>query len=34
MVDFNFRLEKVLNYKKTLEDYKKSQYGIAQKKII
>lgn len=34
MVDFNFRLEKVLNYKKTLEDYKKSQYGIAQKKLF
>lgn len=34
MVDFNFRLEKVLNYKKTLEDYKKSQYGIAQKNLF
>ncbi|NLV76422.1 MAG: flagellar export protein FliJ [Tissierellia bacterium] len=27
-------MEKVLNYKKTLEDYKKSQYGIAQKKLF
>ncbi len=34
MVDFNFRLEKVLNYKKTLEDYKKSQYGVVQKKLF
>ncbi len=30
---FNFRLEKVLNYKKTIEDLKKSQYGIVQQKL-
>lgn len=34
MVDFNFRLEKVLNYKKTIEDYKKNQYGMVQKKLF
>lgn len=34
MVSFNFRLEKVLNYKKTVEDYKKSQYGMVQKKLF
>ena len=30
MMNFNFRLEKVLNYKETVEDYKKGQYGTAQ----
>ncbi|QQY80736.1 flagellar FliJ protein [Keratinibaculum paraultunense] len=34
MANFNFRFERVLNYKKTIEDYKKSQYGVAQKKLI
>ncbi|MCF6463338.1 flagellar export protein FliJ [Clostridium sp. Cult1] len=32
-MDFNFRLEKVLNYKKTIEDLKKSQYGIVQQRL-
>ncbi len=34
MSNFNFRFEKVLNYKKTIEDYKKNQYGIVQKKLM
>lgn len=33
MMNFNFRLEKVLNYKKTMEDYKKSQYGTVQQRL-
>ncbi|MCF6460546.1 flagellar export protein FliJ [Clostridium sp. Cult3] len=33
MVNFNFRLERVLNYKKTVEDYKKSQYGMVQQRL-
>ena len=33
MMNFNFRLEKVLNYKETVEDYKKGKYGTAQKKL-
>jgi flagellar FliJ protein len=32
-MNFNFRLEKVLNYKETIEDYKKGKYGTAQKKL-
>lgn len=31
MMNFNFRLERVLNYKETVEDYKKGEYGAAQK---
>ncbi|NLW22281.1 MAG: flagellar export protein FliJ [Tissierellia bacterium] len=30
---FNFRLEKVLKYKKTVEDYKKNQYGIIKQRL-
>ena len=33
MMNFNFRLERVLNYKETVEDYKKGEYGAAQKKL-
>ncbi|NLJ99585.1 MAG: flagellar export protein FliJ [Tissierellia bacterium] len=33
MTNFNFRLEKVLDYKKTVEDYKKGEYGTAKKKL-
>lgn len=34
MRDFDFKLEKVLNYKKTVEDYKKSEYGFIQNKLV
>ena len=33
MLNFNFRLEKVLNYKETVEGYKKTQYGTVQQKL-
>ncbi|MCF6466313.1 flagellar export protein FliJ [Clostridium sp. Cult2] len=32
-MNFNFKLEKVLNYKKSIEDLKKNQYGIVQKRL-
>lgn len=34
MANFNFKLERVLNYKKTFEDYKKGKYGTVHKKLI
>lgn len=30
---FNFRLERVLNYKKTVEDLKKNQYGSVKQRL-
>jgi flagellar FliJ protein len=33
MANFNFRLERVLNYKETVEGYKKSQYGVVQQRL-
>lgn len=33
MVKFNFKLERVLNYKQTLEDYKKNKFGLVQQKL-
>lgn len=33
MANFNFRLEKVLDYKKTMENYKKGEYGTARQKL-
>ncbi len=33
MMNFNFKLERVLNYKETVEGYKKSKYGNVQKKL-
>jgi flagellar FliJ protein len=33
MMNFNFRLEKVLNYKETIEDYKKGKYGTVQRQL-
>lgn len=33
MMNFNFRLEKVLNYKGTVEDYKKGKYGTVQRQL-
>ena len=30
---FNFKLQKVLSYKKTVENQKKNQYGIIQQKL-
>ncbi|HSH34708.1 flagellar export protein FliJ [Schnuerera sp.] len=32
-MNFNFKLEKVLHYKKTIEDLKKNQYGIVQRRL-
>lgn len=32
-MNFNFKLEKVLNYKRTIEDLKKNQYGIVQQRL-
>lgn len=32
-MNFNFKLEKVLNYKKTIEDYKKNEYGTIQQRL-
>lgn len=33
MKGYNFKFERVLNYKKTVEDYKKSQYGDLQQRL-
>ncbi|NLY76955.1 MAG: flagellar export protein FliJ [Tissierellia bacterium] len=33
MTKFNFKLERVLNYKKTVEDYKKNKFGLVQQKL-
>ena len=33
MVKFNFKLERVLNYKQTVEDYKKNKFGLVQQKL-
>ncbi|KNF08814.1 flagellar export protein FliJ [Gottschalkia purinilytica] len=33
MVKFNFRLEKVLEYKQTVEDIKKSEYGKVKQQL-
>lgn len=33
MSSYNFRLEKVLNYKETLEDFKKTEYGDLHQKL-
>ncbi len=33
MMNFNFKLEKVLKYKKTIENYKKNQYGTVQRRL-
>lgn len=33
MAKFNFKLEKVLNYKKTVEDSKKSKFGMVKRKL-
>ncbi|GFN36408.1 flagellar export protein FliJ [Tepidimicrobium xylanilyticum] len=30
---FNFKLERVLNYKRTVEDLKKNQYGFVKQKL-
>ncbi|SHD77013.1 flagellar export protein FliJ [Schnuerera ultunensis] len=32
-MNFNFKLEKVLNYKRTIEDLKKNQYGVVQQRL-
>ncbi len=33
MMNFNFRLERVLNFKDTVEELKKAEYGNAQRKL-
>lgn len=33
MANFNFRLERVLNFKGTVEEIKKAEYGSAQRKL-
>lgn len=33
MTNFNFRLERVLNFKETVEVLKKAEYGTAQKRL-
>ena len=33
MMGYNFRLEKVLNYKETIEDFKKAEYGEIHQKL-
>ena len=33
MTKFNFKLERVLNYKQTMENYKKNQFGLVQQKL-
>lgn len=33
MMKFNFRMERVLNYKETIENHKKNQYGTAQQNL-
>lgn len=34
MVNFDFKLERVLNYKKTVENFKKNKYGMMRQKLI
>lgn len=33
MEKFNFKLERVLNYKETIENYKKNRYGMVKQKL-
>ena len=33
MMNFNFRLERVLNFKETVEELKKAEYGSAQRRL-
>lgn len=33
MMGYNFKLEKVLNYKETMEDFKKAEYGDVNQKL-
>lgn len=33
MIGYNFRLKKVLNYKETVEDFKKTEYGEVNQKL-
>lgn len=33
MMGYNFRLEKVLNYKETIEDFKKTEFGEVHQKL-
>ena len=33
MMNFNFRLERVLNFKETVEELKKAEYGSTQRKL-
>jgi len=33
MATFNFKLERILNYKQTVETSKKNKFGIVQRKL-
>ena len=33
MMNFNFRLERVLNFKESIEELKKAEYGTVQQKL-
>ncbi|MBZ2173875.1 flagellar export protein FliJ [Schnuerera sp. xch1] len=34
MANFDFKLERVLNYKKTVENFKKNKYGMMRQRLI